>query len=91
MDKHETDNYCPTCGTELIVADTATYCSFCIIIKKKPMKTFFIRWKNGLEERLPGTSITNALVIARYDAAAIKVLDYYTIDDNPAKWVYNRE
>lgn len=52
------------------------------ITKKKPMKTFFIHWKNGLEEKLTGTSITNALVIARYDAAAINTLDYYTVDDD---------
>lgn len=79
------DKYCSNCGTELVVADTATYCPFCTIIKKKPMKTFFIRWKNGLEERLPGTSITNVLVVARYGAAAINALDYYTVDNDPAK------
>jgi hypothetical protein len=56
-----------------------------MVIKKKPMKTFFIHWKNGLEERLQGTSITNALVIARYDAAAIRTLDYYTVNDDPTK------
>lgn len=79
------NKYCSACGTELVVTDTATYCPFCTFTKKKTMKTFFIHWKNGLEERLRGTSITNALVIARYDATTLNTLDYYTVNNDPTK------